>query len=224
MFVTLVRTAFLYIFAILALRLMGKRQIGDMQPGELVITILISELAAMPIEDPSQPVATGLCAIFLLVVLEIFSATLELKWQGFHRLVNGRAAILIRDGKIDQKLLRQMRITLEDLDEVLRQQGIFDIGTVFFAVLETNGSLSVLLKPGASPATAADVGVVPETSGMRTVVISDGKLCKQRLADLGLTREQVERHLQKQHLTVGQVFLMTSDETGDFAVVPKEEL
>ncbi len=145
MLITLIRALILYVLVIFAVRLMGKRQIGELAPTELVITILISEIAAIPMQDNEIPMAHSVAALLLLVTLEIFSSVLGMKNKGFRKLTQGSPVAVINNGKADMKMLRRLRFTVEDLETALRQQGVFDISEVHFAVVETNGSISVLL-------------------------------------------------------------------------------
>ena len=161
MIAVLFRTVILYLLVIVALRLMGKRQIGDMQPSELVITLLISEIAAIPLQDINQPVASGIIAILMLVVLEILLSVLGMKSFFIRKALSGRSAVIIKNGEIDQHAMRRVRLTVIDLIELLRGQSVFDISTVAYAVLEVNGNLSVLLKGDARQVTAGDVGIEP---------------------------------------------------------------
>ena len=140
------RTAILYLFVTIAIRLMGKRQIGDMQPNELVVTLLISEIAAIPLQDVSQPILNGVVAIFMLVIIEILISVLALKSSKIRKLMNGQSVVIIKNGVVDQNAMKKVRMTVLDLIELLRIQNVFDISTVAFAVLEVNGQLSVLLK------------------------------------------------------------------------------
>lgn len=222
MLVTLFRTVILYIVVILSLRIMGKRQIGDLQPGELVITILISELAAMPIQDTSQPVITGVLAIFTLVVMEILVSFLAMKCRPLHRLINGRSGVLIRDGKIDQRMMKTMRVTVSDLLEQLRGQNVFDISEVAYAILETNGQISVMLKKESRPLTVSDAGVQAAGGGFGALVVSDGVVIEEGLRLAGISRADVERAARRQGLTVRDIFLMTADSTGRFYTIKKE--
>ena len=223
MYITVFRTALLYVAAIVALRVMGKRQIGDMQPGELVITILISELAAIPIQDTTQPVVSGIIAIFMLVVLEVLVSFAAMKLTTIRRLINGRSAVIIEDGVINQKLMRQMRVTVSDLLEVLRGQGVFDISKVAYAILETNGSLSILLKAKDQPATAGDVGADGSYEGLGALVINDGVVFDEgiRLADSD--RSTVFSILKKRGLDPKRVFLMTMCKSGDHYIVERQK-
>lgn len=221
MLVTILRTAILYVFVILGLRIMGKRQIGDMQPNELVITILISEIAAIPIQDINQPVVNGIIAIFMLVVLEILISFLSMKSVKARQVINGKSAVIVKDGQLDQKLMKRMRVTVADLMEVLRIQNVFHIDQVAYAILETNGQLSVLLKPEYQTATAADLDKHPADDGIPALVINDGRLLREGLALSGASEEAVEQILKSQRLTYKQVFLMTMDKTGKHYIVRK---
>ncbi|MDO4742857.1 MAG: DUF421 domain-containing protein [bacterium] len=222
MFITIVRTAILYFFVILGLRIMGKRQVGDMQPGELVITILISEIAAIPIDDINKPVITGILAIFTLVVVEILISFLTMKFINFRKLVNGDSAVIIKDGIIDQKLLRRLRITVPDIMEVLRGQDVFDLNRVSYAILETNGSLSVLLKSPYQTTEAKDLGCNADSSTLPVLVISDGVIIKDALSLAQTDRKQIYSKLQEQKLKIKDVFIMTIDKNGESCIVKKD--
>ena len=122
MSISIARTVILYCFVVLAIRLMGKRQIGDMQPNELVITLLISEIAAIPLQDPARPILDGIIAIFVLVILEILCSVLSMKSLWIKKLMNGKSAVIIKDGQIDQKAMKKVRMTVLDLMELLSQR------------------------------------------------------------------------------------------------------
>jgi uncharacterized membrane protein YcaP (DUF421 family) len=203
---------------------MGKRQIGDMQPGELVVTLLISEIAAMPLQDTNQPLLFGISAIFTLVTLEIAISLLSLKSFMLRKIMAGKSVILIKDGIIDQKALKKVRLTVLDLVELLRGQQVFDISTVSFAVLETGGSLSVLLKSADQPATAKDVGAKNPPAKLPLPVISDGKMLYESVNALGITEKKIEKILKENSLTRGEVFLMTIDQSGKEKIFKKEKM
>lgn len=222
MFATVYRTVFLYIVVIISIRLMGKRQIGDMQPGELVVTLLISEIAAMPLQDTDQPILFGLSSIFTLVALEIGISLLSLKSFFVRKLLSGKSAILIKDGVIDQKELKKVRMTVLDLVEMLRNQQVFDLSTVSFAVLETGGDLSVLLKSKSQPATVGDVGAKAPPAELPMPVISDGKVLSESVAALGIKKADIYKRLSKKGLKAADVFLMTLDANGKENVTLKE--
>lgn len=213
------RTAILFLFVTIAIRLMGKRQIGDMQPNELVVTLLLSEIAAIPLQDTAQPILNCIIAIFILVIMEIVFSILSLKSTFVRRLLNGQAVVIIKNGVIDQKAMKRVRLTVMDLIEQLRVQNVFDISTVAFAVLEINGELSVLLKSGDQPATAKDVGAKNEKAVLPLPVISDGKIISENLTALKITHSDVEKILKQNNLTVKQVFLLTLDRKKNLTLI-----
>jgi len=224
MFITIVRTVILYITVIIAIRIMGKRQVGDLQPGELVVTILVSEIAAIPIQDLNQPVITGVIAIFTLVVLEILISLLSMKFMWTRKLVNGNSIVIIRDGKIDQTLMKKLRVTVIDLMEVLRGQNVFELNQVAYAILETNGSLSVLLKPEFQNATASDVNSVHQTDrGFPSLVISDGVILKDGIYLAKTTEEKLMDTLNSKRIKLKDVFLMTLDQSGSNIIIKKQK-
>ncbi|MBQ4129544.1 MAG: DUF421 domain-containing protein [Ruminococcus sp.] len=148
MLIILIRTLLLYAFIILAVRIMGKRQISDMQTSELVITLVISDIAAIPMQSAEQPLMSGLLPIMVLVSLEIIVSVIMLKSAKFRDVVCGHSMIIIKDGKIIENQLKKMRITYEDLYSLLRQQQVFDVSDVRYGIIETNGSLSILKYEG----------------------------------------------------------------------------
>lgn len=224
MFKSIYRTLLLYIIVVVAIRLMGKRQIGEMQPGELVVTLLISDIASMPLQDTDQPILLGVSAIFTLVTVEIFISLLSLKSLRIRKLFSGKSAILIRDGVIDKKELKKVRMTVLDLVEMLRGQNVFDISTVSFAILETGGNLSVLLKAKDQPATVADIGKKKDKATLPLPVISDGRLLPDSLKLLGLTEEEIRARLSRKKLKPAEVFLMTLDSGGRESIVKKGDI
>ncbi len=221
MITTIIRTIILYVFVTFAIRVMGKRQIGDMQPNELVITLLISEIVAIPLQDISQPILSGVVAIFMLIVLEIVMSILSLKSVNVRKFMSGNSVVIINNGVVDQKAMRNVRMTVLDLIEQLRGQNVFDISTVAFAVLEVNGNLSVLLKSGDQPATVKDVGVKKESQALPLPVISDGKILKDSLKALNITQADVNKKLNANHVEIDKVFLMTLDKHENISIIRK---
>ena len=218
---TIIRTIILYIVVTLAIRLMGKRQIGDMQPNELVITLLISEIAAIPLQDMNQPLLVGVGAIFTLIVLEIAVSILAMKSFFVRKMMSGRSVILIKNGEIDQQSMKDVRMTVLDLIELLRAQEVFNIDDVAFAVLEVNGELSVLLKKDAQPVTIKDVDIKASDDALPMLVISDGKIVCESLKALQLDKNQLLAKLNKKGLTAKEIFLMTLDRNGTEQIVKK---
>lgn len=218
---TIVRTIILYVFVTLSIRLMGKRQIGDMQPNELVITLLISEIAAMPLQDITQPILYGVGAIFVLVILEIVISVLAMKSFAVRRLMNGKSMVVIKNGVIDQEAMKKVRVTVIDLIEMLRSQSVFDISTVAFAVLEVNGNLSILLNSSEQPATAKDVNANNPEAFLPLPVITDGKILEDSLIALEMTEKDLAPILKAHKVTSENVFLMTIDREGNTNLVKR---
>lgn len=190
---------------------MGKRQIGDMQPNELVITLLISEIAAIPLQDTNQPVIDGIVAIFILVILEIIMSILALKNMTIRKFMSGKSVVIIKNGTIDQNAMRKVRLTVLDLIELLRGQNVFNISDVAFAVLEVNGDLSVLLKTEKQNATVEDLNIKREKEALPIPVISDGKIIKESLKALNIDENHINKKLKANKVGAKDVFLMTLD-------------
>ncbi|MBQ8267423.1 MAG: DUF421 domain-containing protein [Clostridia bacterium] len=218
---TVLRTIILYIIVTVAIRLMGKRQIGDMQPNELVVTLLISEIAAIPLQDTDQPVSIGIAAIFVLVFLEIIISILSMKSFCIRKLLNGKSVVIIKNGVIDQQAMRDVRMTVVDLIELLRGQNVFNVANVAFAVLEVNGNLSVLLKKDAQTVTVGDIELNLPDDALPLPVISDGKLIYESLNALNKKPQDLYKTLKSKHTTAKQIFLMTLDRDGNHTIIKK---
>lgn len=201
---------------------MGKRQIGDMQPNELVVTLLISEIAAIPLQDSNQPILYGIVAIMVLVTVEIFISIIAMKSFRFRKLMSGQSIVLIKHGVLNQGAMKKVRMTVLDLIELLRDQDVFDISEVNFAVLEVNGELSVLLKPEKQTATKGDLKAVKSKEGLQLPVISDGKFVKESIDSLEFTINEIEKILSSKHLTKENVFLMTIDRYKNMNIIERE--
>ena len=221
MIITITRTVILYIFVTLGIRLMGKRQIGEMQPNELVVTLLISEIAAIPLQDTSQPILDGVVAIFTLVILEIIISVTAMKSIIVRKLMNGKSAVIIKNGVVDQQAMKNVRMTVLDLVELLRGQNVFDISTVAFAVLEVNGNLSILLKSSEQPATSGDLKLYKEAAVLPLPVISDGKLINESLKALETDSVKIKKILDDNNTVIENVFLMTMDRDAKFTLIKK---
>lgn len=219
MITTIIRTIILYVFVTFAIRIMGKRQIGDMQPNELVITLLISEIAAIPLQDLSQPILNGIVAIFMLVILEIAMSVLAMKSGFVRKFMSGKSVVIIKNGVIDQNAMKNVRMTVLDLVELLRGQNVFDVSKVSYAVLEVNGNLSVLLKNGEQTVTVNDLNIEKSKEALPLPVISDGKILKDSIKALNITNEDVYKKLKANNTEVKKVFLMTLDRNDNFSIV-----
>lgn len=215
------RAIILYFFVIVGLRLMGKRQIGEMQPGELVVTLLISEMAAIPLQDISQPVLLGVAAISTLVFLEVIVSMVVLKIPKLHRLISGSSRIIIKDGVLNQREMKNLRITISDLVELLRDRDVYDISTVAYAIMETNGSLNVLLKGTEQPATKKDVGK-KSTDALPLPIISDGVLMTDAMRELDLDKRDIDKIIKENKTTISQIFLLQSDKNLNYTIIKKD--
>ena len=222
MLISIIRTLILYAFIIVAIRLMGKRQISDMQPSELVVTLVVSDIASLPMQNTSQPLLSGVIPVMVLVALEILTSVIMMKSRRFRRLVCGNPVVVIEDGKLLQGQLRRLRMTTEDLFAQLRQQNIFSLADVQYCIVETNGMVSVLEKPQHRIPDAEEMGVAIEDNKLETVVISDGKLLRDGMELCQTDSEQVKRLLEESGVRAEEVFLMTLDGKGNYQIVRKE--
>lgn len=222
MITSILRTFILYFLVTFSIRLMGKRQIGDMQPNELVITLLISEIAAIPLQDTTQPILSGVTAIFVLVILEILVSVIAMKSLFVRKLLNGKSVLVIKNGVIDQNAMKSVRMTVIDLIELLRGQNVFDLSSVSFAVLEVNGDLSVLLKSDNQNVTVGDLNIKKESSVLPLPVISDGIVMKESLDALNITLKDFKKQLG--NIKIKDVFLMTLDRNGTKNIIKKRDI
>ena len=216
------RTVVLYLVLIGVIRLMGKRQIGQMAPSEFVVTMLVANLAAIPLEEVQIPLHSGLVPILTVLGLEMALAFLSLRSHGVRKLLCGKPVILIDNGKILQENLRKTRVTLDELTGHLREKDVLDIGVVQFAILETNGNLSVFPYPKERPASAKDAGVQAGKQFLPVTVISDGRLLPENLQIAGKKPEWVQRVLAEKKATVESTWLLTVDAGDRIRFYPKE--
>ncbi len=219
------RTILLYVILMVGIRVMGKRQIGELEPIELVLMLLISDLAAVPMQDFGIPLLNGVVPIITLLSLSMLLSFFSMQSVRFHRLVCGNPTTLIKDGVIQQAAMRRNRFTLDELIDELRAQGVTDLETVKYAVLETNGQLSVLLYPADSPATPRQLGKnVKDDLSLPTVLINDGHVMKNGLKDKGLDLAWLERTARAHGFRgIHEILLLTVDGTGKVLCVGKED-
>jgi uncharacterized membrane protein YcaP (DUF421 family) len=214
MSIILIRSLILYILVIFAVRLMGKRQLGELQPSELVITILVSNVATLPLEDADIPVIVGITPILALVCFEVAVSWLCLKFPSIRRFISGSPKIIIRNGAIDRQAMRDLRFSVDDLTMALRGSDIFDLSEVQFAVVETTGSMSVMKKPSLETPTKSELGVQAEDADPPQVIVSDGIVQHAALRSLGLDKDFADRTARRFRVKVGDVFIMTADSSG----------
>lgn len=223
MLISILRTIILYAFVVFALRLMGKRQISDMQPSDLVVTLIVSDIAAIPMQNTSQPIISGIAPVLVLVALEVVVSVFMMKSVKFRSLLCGKPVVVICDGKILQDEMRKLRLSTEDLCIQLRQQDIFSIENVQYCIVETNGSVSVLEKPEKRKPSAEDLGVNIQDNKIETVVVNDGAILENSLKLCEKTSKDVNKILNKKHMALKDVFLMTLDALGNYNIIKKEK-
>ncbi len=217
----LIKGFIIYAMLAIAVRFMGKRQIGELQPGELVTTMVLSEIASMPLQDNDFPVLSGIALIFLFVTLELFSSFLAMKFRPYRTLMQGHSVLIIKEGHLLKDNLKMIRYSTDDLMEALRLKDVFDISEVQYAYIETNGSISVKLKKEAEPATIEDLRLPYVENALPCLIISDGKIIKRDFELCSMTEEKLEKMLKKKNLTASEVFLMTADKQGNTYTVRK---
>ncbi len=210
MAITAIRTAIIYVFLIAALRITGKRQLGELQPIELVVTLLISDLASVPMQESGAPLITGLIPIAVLVALELILSAVMMKSNAAARLISGNPIVIIRNGIVSIKALRRLRLTMEDLLETLRQQDIFDLRDIEYAIAETSGKISVY-KVQNPPQTAA----VP--------LVSDGKTVDWALQMTGIPEKWIHKTLARHHCAIHDTLLLAADSKRQYYLIRKGE-
>lgn len=202
---------------------MGKRQLGQLQPGELVITILISEIAATPITDTNQPILNTAVSLMLLVSFEIISSLIARKSLKFRYASDGKPITLIKNGKLNQKNLKELRFTIDEVLSALRQKDIFDISEVEYAVVETNGTLSVLLKQNKQPLTQETYESPKKTTDAPCVVIIDGNVIESSLDDSPVSLDEIKRKINNDRIDQKNILLMTVTKSKKFLTINKEK-
>ncbi len=219
-----IRTVLLYILIVFSLRIMGKRQLGELQPSDLVVTILISNIATLPIEDVNIPLISGVIPILTFVALEVLISVISLKWDGARKLVSGSPKIIIQNGVINQKELKKLRFSIDDLMEQLRSKDVFDIADVDFAIVETTGQVSIYKKFAKQNVTAQMLSVTPSKQDLSFpyILIKDGKINYEGLVLLNLEKKWLENVLKNEKIQVQDVFLFTADRTQKYSLIKKQ--
>lgn len=224
MFIVFFRAIILYIIIIFSVRLMGKRQIGELQPAELVITILMSNIATLPVEDINIPMIMGIAPIFTLVSLDVILSHLSMKYRSFRKAVSGSPKIIISNGVVDRKAMKDLRLTADDLMASLRSLQIFDINQVQFAVMETTGKISVCKKGSVSPPTAQQlkISTKPEKNPPM-LVIDDGEIAPSALEFIGKDENWLRLILKRENISPEEIFIMTADGSNKYTIIKKED-
>lgn len=223
MAIAFIRTIILYILVICAMRIMGKRQIGELQPSELVVAIMISDLATVPVSDIAIPLLSGVIPILTLIIFEVSISFLTLKSEKARNIITGRPTYIIKDGIIAEKQMRNMRYNIEDLLEELRLKDCPNIADVHTAILETNGELSVVLKSDKRTPTCEDLKIHPNQESVPLVLISDGKIRFNHLKDLNKDEKWLKKKLSERNIkNANDVFLFLIDQDGAITLQIKD--
>lgn len=221
----ILRTIIIYGLIIVGLRLTGKRQIGQLEPIELVLTMMISDLASVPMQDFGIPLINGVIPIIVLMSLSTLLSYLSLRHLRFRQVVCGEPTLIIRDGVLLQDAMRHNRLTLDEVFEQLRSQSISSLNDVKYAVLETSGQLSFLLRSEQQPATPYQMHLVVEDEVfLPTILISDGRILSKNLKEAGFDEKWLQKQLDTHRMAKAKdVFLLTVDGTGTVTLIPKEK-
>ena len=226
MLVLFLRTILVYVFVIAAIRIMGKRQLGELQPNELVVTILISNIATLSLQDNGVPLLGTVLPIFTLVACEVIISFTSLKSLKMRRVISGNPIIIIRDGIVQLHEMQRMRWTVDDLLEQLRVGGYFDLSEISFAVVETSGSISIYPKFPHRPLTAQIMNITAQHSNADAppmVLIRDGVISEDGLIYCGVDHQWLDMTLQHENCTAENVFLMTCDRNRKYHMVKKDK-
>lgn len=222
MILSYLRTVILYLVLICVIRLMGKRQIGEMEPSEFVVTMLVANLAAIPMQDGAIPLFSGLVPILTVLAVELVLSWITLRSVLLRRFFCGKPVILIDNGMLIQENLRQTRVTLDELTGHLREKDVLDISTVQYAILETDGSLSVFPYPKEKPAAAKDTGIQPKQQYLPVTIIEDGFLSRENLRRAKKDEAWLENVLRQHNATRKNTLLLTVDSSDSIHWIGKE--
>ncbi len=224
MAIVVLRTVIIYFALLLAIRLMGKRQLGEMELSEFVVASLIADLASHPLQDVGIPMTNGLVPILTLFCFELLIAGISLKSIRLRSLLFGRPSTLIIRGTIDQREMHRNRFTVDELMQEMRKHGLFDLSQVEYAILETDGRLNIIPYPAELPPTAAQLGVEVPDGGNPGIVISEGRVIQKNLDRLGLDREWLDCELKRSgHGEPKTIYLMTVNQHGQSYIAEKEK-
>jgi len=218
-----IRTLIVYVVLISAMRLMGKRQIGELEISDLVTTLLISEIASLPITDSSIPISHAVIPIIILITFEICSSSIIVLFPKIKGLVTARPATLIKNGKLCRKAMMSSRISIDELISELRQDGYVDISEILYAILEKNGKITIIPRAKANIPTCQQLNVKTVERGIFHIVIDNGTVNNYGLSEVGLSKAQLIHKLQKQGKRIGDIYLMMIDDIGNERIISKED-
>ena len=223
MLTILFRTVLIYTLLVATMRLMGKRQLGELEVPELVTTLLVSEIASLPIVDKNIPLVYAIIPLITVLTLEVTLSMILIKFPALKNLASSRPTVLIRRGKLDQKEMQRIRISLDELISEVRQAGIPSLEDVDYAILEQNGKISVLPRKDAQPPTAKDLKLSPAENGIVHILIEDGRADKHNLKTMQLDDAWLSQTLKKKGLRAEQVFFLGRDDAGNLYWIKKEK-
>lgn len=223
MLITFFRAIILYIIVLVVMRLMGKREIGQLQPFELAISIMIADLATIPMTSTGIPISNGIMPILGLLLMHLLISLINMKSIKAREIICGKPSILIYRGKINEQALKKERFTINELQERLRGDNIFNLGDVEYAILETNGEVSVIQKPEKRGTTPEDFNMTPEYEGIPYDLIVDGVVMEQNLKKIGKNRDWLKKQVKKFNMETNEVLVATIDGKGQFFCQKKEK-
>ena len=223
MLVTFIRAIILYIIVLIVMRLMGKREIGQLQPFELAISIMIADLASVPMTELGIPITNGIIPILGLLIMHMLISIINMKSLKMRTIMSGQPSLLIYRGKIDEKVLRKERLTLNELEEKLRSNNVFNLGDVEYAILETNGEVTVIQKPEKRNVIAEDLNISPEYEGISYDLVIDGKIMEKNLKLIGKDEKLLMTQLKKFDAKPENTLIATIDGKDEFFCQKKEE-
>ncbi len=222
MLVTFFRAIFLYIIVLIVMRLMGKREIGQLQPFELAISIMIADLASIPMADTGVPITNGIIPILGLLIMHLAISYINLKSIKGREILCGRPRILVYRGKIDEKALIKERFTINELEERLRGNNVMNLGDVEYAILETNGNISVIQKPEKRGTIPEDFNITPDYEGISYDLVIDGKVMDENLKKIGKNYQWLEEQVKKFGFKPEQALIVTFDGKGQIFCQQKD--
>lgn len=218
-----VRVLIIYILVLIVMRLMGKRELGQMQPFELVIAIMIADLASVPMADTGIPITNGIIPILALLLVQLVISIINLKSINGRKIICGKPSILVYRGKIDERVMKKEKFTVNELQERLRQNNIFNIGDVEYAILETSGQVTVIQKPEKRNTIPEDFGILPEYEGIPYDLVVDGKIMHKNLKAIGRDYNWLKKQVEKFKIKPEQALIVTFDGKGQIFCQAKEE-
>ena len=223
MLINFFRSIFLYVVVLIVMRFMGKREIGQLQPFELAISIMIADLAATPMAETGIPITNGIMPILGLLVMHLVISMINLKSTKAREIICGKPSILIFRGKVDEKVLKRERFTINELEERLRDNNIFNIGDVEYAVLETSGQVTVIPKPNKRPTTPEDFNIEPKYEGIPYDLVVDGKVMYKNLEKLGKNYVWLKKQTEEFGIKPEDALIVTIDGNNQFFCQAKEK-